>query len=366
MKPKIIWITAEAFIDVDLPIIPILSKFYKINWFICINKNSVIDNKNIISSAVNNTDVDVHYVVFRYRMRNPLSLLQYLKLTLRIHKTMPQIFYIDNLGAPYFLPLLRFVIDKNKIIIAVHNVSTPKGAINERFMEKYTKLILKLFKNFHVFSKNQKLVLQSKTKNKNILYAPLALKDYGKSINTADKKLITFLNFGFIREYKRIDVLIEAAQIAYEKTQKPFKVKIAGSCGNWEKYRKLIKYKFLFDTRIEPIPNEDVADLFSASHYFVLPYQDIAQSGAITVAFNYNLPVVASNLPSFKDVIVDGQTGYLFEPASKESLAVLMINIINNHKQNYYKLKEAQQFYINKNFSTHSIANKYREFFESL
>jgi glycosyltransferase involved in cell wall biosynthesis len=178
--------------------------------------------------------------------------------------------------------------------------------------------------------------------------------------------LITFLNFGIISRYKRVDVLINAAVLAYEKTNLKFIVKIAGRCKNWDSYQSLIKYPFLFDLRIESIPNEEVADLFASSHYFVLPYQDISQSGALMVALNYNLPVLASNVRSFSEFIVDGRTGFLFETASVNSLSNLIVHILENHKTIYQFLKLQQKKFVDDNFSIDTIVNKYSVFFNKI
>jgi len=362
---KICWVTADCFVDVDLPIVPELAKQYNIKWNIIIAKNAEIDYFDLVNNKMNDSEVGLQIIHFKNRMRNPLLFFEYYKLIVKLKKQKADLYYIDMPGMPYFLPLVRLFIGKKKAIIAAHNVSTPKGAANHRLADLYMKFTLHFFLNFHVFSKNQNQILISKYSNKNILLAPLALKDFGVS-NKPNTNIITFLNFGIIRDYKRIDVLIEAANIAYEKTKKTFIVKIAGKCDDWTKYERLIKYPFLFDLRIESIPNEDIPDLFASSHYFVLPYQDIAQSGALTVAFNYNLPVIASNLDSFKEFIINNKTGFLFETASVNSLVEIMEEILNKHNTVYPELKTNLQQFVNEKYSMESIINNYKEYFDKL
>ena len=68
---------------------------------------------------------------------------------------------------------------------------------------------------------------------KNVLMAPLALKDYGEPKEMPDKLHtypIRFLFFGNILEYKRVDLLIEAANKLVRKGYSNFKVRIAGAC----------------------------------------------------------------------------------------------------------------------------------------
>jgi glycosyltransferase involved in cell wall biosynthesis len=298
-KKKIVWVTAECFIDVDIQIIPFLSNYYDIKWIVVKNKISKINYKELIDKLFRGMDIDIDFFEIKSRTRNIIIIREYISLISFIKSYEADIYYFDFSGIPYFFPLLRLFKGKKDVVIAAHNVSTPKGAVNTFLATLYMKFILHSFDNFQVFSLNQEKVIKNKTKNKNIFYAPLALKNFGSS-NISQNEIITFLSFGYIRRYKRIDVLISAANLVFEKTKKKFLVKIFGSCTEWNKYKDLIKYPFLFDLRIDFIPNEEISDIFTSSHYFVLPYQDIAQSGAMTVAFNYNLPVIASNIDSFR------------------------------------------------------------------
>ena len=73
--------------------------------------------------------------------------------------------------------------------------------------------------------------------------------------------------------------MIEAANKLYEKYGNKFVVKIYGGCSNWEHYSKIIRYNECFDLQIRRIENDEVANLFSASDYLILPYKDVTQSG---------------------------------------------------------------------------------------
>ena len=361
---KITWITADCFIDVDLPVIPIISKSFEITWYIVLSKTLTINYDIIIQKSLKKSQLKLNIIKLKNRIRNPFLILEYLDLIKKLKNEKADIYYINMPGMPYFLPLIRCFLGSKKVIIVAHNVSTPRGAVNSVLARFYMNFTLFSFKKFHVFSFDQMKIINKKYNNKIILLAPLAIKDYGES-KKSKNVLITFLNFGIIRDYKRVDVLINAANLAYEKTQIKFIVKIAGKCSDWHKYQNLIKYPFLFDLRIESIPNEDIAELFAVSHYFVLPYQDIAQSGALSVALNYNLPVLASNLPAFKEYILDGKTGFLFEVASVKSLSDLIVNILYNHDKIYDKLRLQQKIDVDNTLHVDSIVNKYIEFFNT-
>jgi glycosyltransferase involved in cell wall biosynthesis len=54
----------------------------------------------------------------------------------------------------------------------------------------------------------------------------------------------------------------------------------------------------------------------------VLPYNEIFQSGVLFLAYSFGLPVVATDVGSFREEIVEGTTGYLCRPADPVDLAM--------------------------------------------
>lgn len=365
-KKKICWITADDYIDVDLPIMPTLSKHYDVDWHIVQNKKTIIDYTTIIKEQTHGTTIRCHFHYLQNRRRNLKIIREYWTLLRQINKRKYILFYFDIDGLPYFFPLVSLMFDRNKVICAAHHVTTPRGAVNYNSAKLYMAFVLNYFKYFHVFSRNQYAIMQKKYPDKKAFYAPLALIDFGKSDSFLPKDQIVFLFFGYIRDYKRVDILIKAANKVYERTEKKFKIKICGFCSDWEKYERLIKYPEIFELRIESIPNEEIPDLFRGSHYFVMPYQDLAQSAALTVAFNYNLPVIASDIDSLKEFIIDGKNGFLFEKGSVDSLAAVMIRLLDADEKSYLQIKRNLSAYVEKNYSMESIVKLYVDYFESL
>lgn len=368
---KISWITADYFLDVDLPIIAELRKDYIIYWQIIIAYNSTIDYEQYVKLLIPEADSNliIDYVYEPCRHRNPRLFFTTWQMVRNARAFKPDLYYISGFFVPWGLPLFKMMLPRKKIVLACHNVSTPKGAISSRSAERTMRYVLNNFPNIQVFSKGQHQVLNTMSEGKNILEAPLALKDYGKPrVNTTkNKNIIRFLYFGIIREYKRVDLLIEASNILYERGYKNFRVLIAGGCKDWEtSYAPMIKHPEVFELDIRRIPNEEVADLFAKSDYFVMPYQDIAQSGAITVAFKYNLPTIVSNIPQFSEFVEDGKTGIVFKTENVQDLADKMQYVLDNHDEIYPKLKQGQASYVQHELSIESIIAKYKAYFEKL
>ncbi len=365
---KISWITHEGFIDVDVPVIRYLKSYYRIKLIIGMPYDTKINYENYITSILGNFDnVEIEYFYLRNRAKSLRNIKSYNQLIQKAKAFQPDLYYIAFYGMPYALPLYKVMLPIDKCVFACHNVSTPKGATNEKTADIYKNWCLRVFKNIQVFSEGQLNVLKSKHCNKNILLAYLMLKDYGTPKKTkSDDGIIRFLFFGNIVQYKRLDILIKAANILANRNVINFHITIAGKAKNWNDYEQMIECQSFFTTRIERIPNEDVADLFAESNYFVMPYQDIAQSGAITVAFKYNVPTIVSDIPQFKEFIEDGVTSLSFKSLDAESLANTMQYAIKHHNEIYNDLCINQKKLVEDKFADEAIVTKYRDYFDKI
>lgn len=359
----IVWITAGCFIDVDIDVVPALSKWFKIHWYIWGNMSHG-DKKRIKEVALSD-NLKIDYVKIKSKWYSPFVYFEYKKKLRQIIKK-NELLYVDNVGGLCFYQALHNICDIEKTILAIHNVKTPAGARFERLARFNTLYAVKHFKNIQTFSHNQHEYLNSLVSGKNVLEAPLILKNYGLPSRERTDKTFNFLTFGHIRGYKRIDLLIEAAQELAGRTDKKFKVTIVGNCKNWEKYQLMIKRKELFDVKIGFVENDDIPNYFNEADFFVLPYQDLAQSGAITVAFQYNVPVITSDIIQFKEFNNDPSCGFMFKSCDSHDLSVVMERALNLSPQEIQKMKEVQKKFVEKVFSAKFILNKYVDYLNKL
>lgn len=319
---SISWLTPTSFIDVDILIVPELAKTFRIEWTIVGNAKPAIYTK--LESFVTE-NLNVKFWSVRSKWYLPNYFFDYRILFKSLVNSGSDIIYIDMAPQLYAFAAAKTVLPKDRTVFATHNVKTPKGARLEHLARFYMHRLLHTFQNFQVFSKNQRDYMETLVQGKNVLYAPLALKEYGtKGERTISKERVNFLSFGHIRHYKRIDLLIDAAQQLYEETGKDFLVTIAGNCPGWDEYAKRIRHPQLFDLHIGFVDDSEVAGLFANADYLVLPYQDLAQSGAITVAFNYGVPVITSDILQFREFVEEGRNGFLFKSEQVESLKQVM------------------------------------------
>jgi glycosyltransferase involved in cell wall biosynthesis len=73
--------------------------------------------------------------------------------------------------------------------------------------------------------------------------------------------------------------------------------------------------------RAEYIPDEDTELYFKAADVLVLPYRYIYQSGVLFLGYSFGLPVLAADVGSLKEEIVEGKTGFVFRAEDCDDLA---------------------------------------------
>lgn len=136
------------------------------------------------------------------------------------------------------------------------------------------------------------------------------------------------LFFGQIAPYKGLEFLV-AALASLIPSLPDVKLVIAGKVKKgFEDYWKSIQTEIsrlgLQDrviARIQHIPDEDVEMYFKAADVLALPYVEIFQSGVPFLAYNFGLPVIATDVGSLREDVIEGVTGMICKPRSAADLA---------------------------------------------
>jgi len=134
-----------------------------------------------------------------------------------------------------------------------------------------------------------------------------------------DKSYILF--FGFIRDYKGLDILLKA--MADEKIRKSnLKLIVAGEFYTDSKpYLDIIEKEKLDDQVVlatDFIPDGEVGKYFSASDIVVQPYKDATQSGVTQIAYHFNRPMITTDVGGLAEMVPDNVVGYVVKPDVKE------------------------------------------------
>jgi len=272
---------------------------------------------------------------------NPFNIIAAAK---KIKKMSPDLIIIQW-WHPYFAPcywLLQQFLKKVRIVFLCHNVFP-----HERFpLDKFlTKLALKKAYGYIVQSKLDETELKELKSNPNCIFTPhptySAFKINNLSRQEARKRLLipneekVLLFFGFVREYKGLDCLLNAMALIKD-TLDHISLWVVGDFDkDKDKYLSIIKENNLENcVKIVDgyVPDEEVEKYFSASDVVVLPYKSATQSGIVQIAFGFEKPVIVTNVGGLPDVVTNEKTGLVVEPEDIQGLATAIINFFDEKK----------------------------------
>lgn len=277
---------------------------------------------------------------------NSINPLNWLKVGLKYKKAGYDIVifrYWLSFMAPALGTIARLIRSNNKTkTIALTDNVIPH---EQRFFDTpFTKYFLKSCDGFLTMSQSVKSDLARFEPNKPALYAPHPLYDnFGDAVSkqTAKQQLALNANdnyllfFGFIRQYKGLQLLIEA--MADERLkQLNIKLIIAGEFyENKNTYIDLITSLNLINRIVlsnDFIPNNQVVNYFCAADLVVQPYLHATQSGVTQIAYYYNKPMVVTNVGGLSELIPNGKVGYVTE-VSSIAIADAVYNFYTQQKE---------------------------------
>ncbi len=157
------------------------------------------------------------------------------------------------------------------------------------------------------------------------------------------------LFFGFIRDYKGLDLLLEAFSNSYFKPNR-IKLIVAGEFyADEEKYLEIIKKLELEDDVIlhtDYIPNTEVPNYFNGADIVAQPYKSATQSGVTQIGYHFNKPMLVTNVGGLPEIIPHMKIGYVVPPEADKIAESLIDFFENNRKVDFEKniLKEKERF----------------------
>ena len=127
------------------------------------------------------------------------------------------------------------------------------------------------------------------------------------------------LFFGLIRDYKGLDLLLDAwAQLRRAGRTEGRRLIVAGEFYTArEPYLNRIADNGLQDEVLlhdRFIPDDDVKYYFSAADFVVQPYKTATQSGVTQIAYQFCVPMVVTKVGGLAEIVPDGRVGDVCEP----------------------------------------------------
>jgi glycosyltransferase involved in cell wall biosynthesis len=152
---------------------------------------------------------------------------------------------------------------------------------------------------------------------------------------TADASTpVTLLLFGKIKPYKGTDVLIRALAAMPPASRARCRVRVVGKPYMdmeplFALARKLgVESNIVWDLRF--VADDELNRIFAEADVMVMPYREIDASGVLMLGLSTGLPIVASRIGLFAEVLEEGQHGRLVAPDAPAELAEALTALVDS------------------------------------
>lgn len=247
------------------------------------------------------------------------------------------------------LVAIAAISDAHKVILGLHSRPSYKRFI---LIKPLLALMNRtgLVKGIHAVNIVDALMLRRILSNIPVWWVPNGVDCRRFKPGTKRGDVFQVLFVGALSEDKGVDTFIETAKIV-KSHYNDIKFVIASAGGPLrgliEEVQKEGIVKFLGF-----LSDEDIAKLYAESHVAVFPSRDEAFGLVSLEAQASGTPVIATDIPAFRQSVIDGITGILVRPYSPQAFANAIIKMRElwlNNRQEYERMsisarKNAERF----------------------
>ena len=240
--------------------------------------------------------------------------------------------------------LLFYRLCGRRIVFTAHNVNIGQRDGTDSFMNRFTlRMQYSLVDDIFVHTERMKEEIQNgfriPSAKIHVIPFPMNSTVPNTALNCAQARMQLGINpqdrvllaFGAIAPYKGLEFIVDALAELRQKDDR-YRLLIAGAPKNgeveyWESIRRRISDRRLDSAvvlKIEHIPDEQTEIYFKAADALVLSYTYIFQSGVLFLGYNFGLPALAADVGSFRESVVDSETGFMFRSRDAGDLACVI------------------------------------------
>ena len=299
--------------------------------------------KTQFSSEEAPTDLKIHRTI---NSVNPISWLLTGRKIKKLNADKVIFCYWMAFIAPCFGTIARIVRSpKTQIVALIHNMIPHEPTILDKLFPKYfvnamdgfVAMADSVIEDVKHFDANSKPKIVSPHPIYDHYGALLDKKDAAIKLGLYDQNAY-ILFFGFIRQYKGLDLLLEA--FADERLRKfPLKLIVAGEFyENPEPYlSQIAKLKLgnFVELRTVFIPDSEVRNYFSVADIVAQPYRTATQSGVSQIAYHFEKPMLVTNVGGLAEIVPHGKVGYVVDVEPAQIADALV---------DFYENKRADEF----------------------
>lgn len=236
---------------------------------------------------------------------------------------------------------------KSKCIAITDNVIPHEKRLGDQWLTQY---FVKSMDAFLTMSRSVLKDLENLKVTQPRVYQPHPLyDDFGPAIPKEEAKRALGLDtnvhyilfFGFIRDYKGLDLLLKAFS-ASDFGSKEVKLLVAGEFyTDSKKYLDLIEELNLssqLELHTDFIPNEKVPLYFSACDLVAQTYKNATQSGVTQIAYFYEKPMIVTSVGGLAELVLHERVGFVVQVDAQD---------ISHHLTKYFNQNLEKEFSMN-------------------
>jgi glycosyltransferase involved in cell wall biosynthesis len=234
-----------------------------------------------------------------------------------------------------FLPALRRIA---KTVLTVHDSApfngNPRSALQAagaiKIMESFDRLIV------HTEAAAQRLCSYGLPADRvrRVPHGPLEGSTVAVQRAPRQGDQVTVLLFGRIKHYKGTDVLLKAAAAMRKDLLARTRIRVVGQpFMDLAPLHELIASHGLGENvQIEPrfVSDEEVSELLGTADIVALPYREIDASGVLMTAISAGVPIVATRVGLFAELLQDGVHGKLVDVEDHNALARALEQLVES------------------------------------
>ena len=276
---------------------------------------------------------------------NSINPFNWIKVGLKLYREAPDLI-IARFWLPFMGPSMGTILrlakrnGHTKVVAITDNVIPHEKRIGDRFFTGY---FIRTIDAFVVMSRSVRDDIRSFSNNNPVSYIPhpiydnygiLATKAEAAEALSIDGEQPYILFFGFIRQYKGLDLLLHAMGDERVKAL-GLKLIVAGEFyDNPSLYQKIIEEQQLQDNVIlfnNYIPNEQVRYYFALADLVAQPYRSATQSGISQLAYHFEKPMVVTKVGGLPEIVAHLKEGYVV-PVEVEAIADAIIDFYEGNR----------------------------------
>jgi glycosyltransferase involved in cell wall biosynthesis len=186
--------------------------------------------------------------------------------------------------------------------------------------------------------------------------------------NGLSEETTVLIYVGSLIERKGVKYLIEAMKYVVQHSGGPVVLAVVGAGEERESLEAMARRlglgsHILF---VGSVPPAEMPAWFRCADLFVLPSLYEGRPNVVLEALAAELPVVATDIPGTRELVVEGENGFLVAPRSAYALAQAMVRLIGDPTKREKMGKKSREMVLRLGLTWDDIARRYLALYQEL